>query len=802
MITAFIDHLWQSTLVAAGAALLVVMFRRHAAKVRFWLWLAASMKFLIPFSVLAALGASLEWRSAPPPASEQEWTVLIERVTQPMAVLTAPPQETLPAAAVGPAAGGGVSVATLAVGVWLLGVAVLLGAWLVRWLRLRRLVHLARPLRVDRFTGSIPVKITRSDIEPGVFGIFAPVIVVPEGILVRLSGPQLRAILEHEMCHVRRRDNLAAAVHMLVEALFWFHPLVWWIGARLLDERERACDEAVLAAGINRDAYAEGVLEVCRYCIESPLPCAAGVGGALKSRMERIARDAQPRRLGAARKTVLAGIAAAVLGVPVGIGLLESPRAAAQPADADAVSLTAVAIETIDETASPARSNGPAIRPDGVLIASHVPLRRLIAYAFDIDEQRIAGPPELDSRRYSIKGTGGRRMMQSVLEERFGLVFHRATRTRPIFELVAVPDGAALPNGTPQPGGFVRVRPGGVTFNNVPIDGLRRWLSTRLGRPVVDRTGLTGPYTFTFAWGTAADEDGTSSGEPTPEVLARALESQLGLTLETGEGPVELLVVDDVRQPIDSPPPEGTLRLDAEVLDRYVGFYGVAEIGFIARVERDDEHLVVQVNADRPHAVYPRSEGVFVAIVSDVEIEFVEENGIQALILRNDEVSYPIWGRLFEARARWEPPLDAGPIWGPRLDAATAERLLDDMQARAASQTPIAGGEAIVLRIARVLSGEEPLPAQGGFDPGRAVHDGLERDWPEVFAGRGQLVSVAFHSVDRMGKDVYEIAFENFAIDIVLGLDPAGTLTSVVYRLGAFPIVGGYAVRGPNVTQP
>ena len=59
------------------------------------------------------------------------------------------------------------------------------------------------------------------------------------------EGPT-RAIVAHELCHVGRRDNLAAAVHMIVEAVFWFHPLVWWIGTRLVEERERACDEEVL----------------------------------------------------------------------------------------------------------------------------------------------------------------------------------------------------------------------------------------------------------------------------------------------------------------------------------------------------------------------------------------------------------------------------------------------------------------------------------------------------------------------------------------------------------------------------
>ena len=51
------------------------------------------------------------------------------------------------------------------------------------------------------------------------------------------------------MCHIVRRDNLLALMQMLVSAVFWFHPLVWWIGARLVDERERACDERVLAPG-------------------------------------------------------------------------------------------------------------------------------------------------------------------------------------------------------------------------------------------------------------------------------------------------------------------------------------------------------------------------------------------------------------------------------------------------------------------------------------------------------------------------------------------------------------------------
>ena len=93
--------------------------------------------------------------------------------------------------------------------------------------------------------------------EPGVFGLFRPVLLLPEGITDNLTPKQFEAILAHELRHVRCFDNLTAAVHMSVEASFWFYPLVWWIGANLMDERERDCDEAVLRQGSQPGDYAE-----------------------------------------------------------------------------------------------------------------------------------------------------------------------------------------------------------------------------------------------------------------------------------------------------------------------------------------------------------------------------------------------------------------------------------------------------------------------------------------------------------------------------------------------------------------
>ena len=86
-------------------------------------------------------------------------------------------------------------------------------------------------------------------LEPGVFGVLRPVMLLPEGILSRLTAAQPKGVIAQELCHVYHRDNLMAAIHMLVETVFWFHPLVWWIGKRMVEERERACDEEVLRLG-------------------------------------------------------------------------------------------------------------------------------------------------------------------------------------------------------------------------------------------------------------------------------------------------------------------------------------------------------------------------------------------------------------------------------------------------------------------------------------------------------------------------------------------------------------------------
>jgi hypothetical protein len=165
--------------------------------------------------------------------------------------------------------------------------------------------------------------------EPGIVGIFRPALLLPNGLMDRLTPAQVEAVVSHELCHVQRRDNLAAAMHMVVEALFWFHPLVWWIERRLLEERERACDEEVLSRGAEPLAYAEGILNVCKLYKESALLCVSGVAGAdLKKRIEDIMSNGVTHTLSVGRRALLVVAGIAVLAVPMTVGVVQAGQAA------------------------------------------------------------------------------------------------------------------------------------------------------------------------------------------------------------------------------------------------------------------------------------------------------------------------------------------------------------------------------------------------------------------------------------------------------------------------------------------
>ena len=310
MSAALLDHLWQSTLFALACAALTLAFAGNRAGVRFGLWFAASLKFLVPFAWLSALGGRLSAlfpQVVLPQVAPRLILIRAEHLSDPARLLVHPQS---------------VHVLPWLTGFWLAGLGLLLAVRLVRWLRLRAVVALARDLDL---CAPVAVKASASLLEPGLVGIIRPVILFPAGLLGRLSDAEVKAILAHEAAHLKRRDNLTAAIHMMVEALFWFHPLVWLIGSRLIAERERACDESVLEHGHDAEVYAGSILGVCKFCIASPLACAAGAGGAnLSLRVRRIMTGDASDDLGGGKQMLLAGAMLMTVALPVATGFVSS----------------------------------------------------------------------------------------------------------------------------------------------------------------------------------------------------------------------------------------------------------------------------------------------------------------------------------------------------------------------------------------------------------------------------------------------------------------------------------------------
>src|SRR5450631_3588693 len=333
------DHLWQSTVFAVAAGLLTLILRKNQARTRYWLWLAASVKFLIPFSLLAGIGSYLTWSrvSVAPKAGSY-----MEEVIQPFTQASMPTISRAAPPAVFPNLIH-LLPALLSV-TWLCGFVIVLAIWCARWRRVSAAMREAVPLREGREVDAlrrlesagkirkrIEMRLSRTSLEPGIFGIIRPMLLWPEGISEHLEDAHLEAVLAHELLHVRRRDNLAAAMHMLVEAVFWFHPLVWWLGARLLEERERACDEEVLELGGERQVYAESILKVCEFCVGSPLACVSGVTGAdLKKRIVHIMTEGVMRKLDFSRKLLLSAAGLVAVALPIVLGLLNAQSIRAQ----------------------------------------------------------------------------------------------------------------------------------------------------------------------------------------------------------------------------------------------------------------------------------------------------------------------------------------------------------------------------------------------------------------------------------------------------------------------------------------
>jgi uncharacterized protein (TIGR03435 family) len=441
---------------------------------------------------------------------------------------------------------------------------------------------------------------------PGIFGVIRPVLMLPEGIFDQLTPAQMEAVVEHELCHIRHRDNLVAAIHMFVETVFWFHPLVWWMGKRMVAERELGCDEEVVSRGGEVRVYAEAILNVCKLYVESPLECVSGVTGSdLKKRIEGIMTGRVAVRLSWAKKAALAGAGMAAVAVPFLVGAMRGQSAAANGPKFEVASIRA---------GCGAGGNVAVSDPGRMTLC--VTLRTFIrdAYIFNRDGRHHpgyvnanvaieGGPGWVYSDRFTINAkTEGVAsfemlhgpMLQALLEDRFKLRIRRESRVGPAYGLTVAKGGAKLQKspegncvpfnnvGPPPADGQVPCGPdppraslSGPTFitaiRGFTLDEFSTFLFAMMDRPVLNQTGIEGRFDFRLeyvpdqstptimSWlaerhrpGVDPSWDPGNAPDPNGASISAAIQQQLGLRLEPTRAPREFLIIDHVERPSEN----------------------------------------------------------------------------------------------------------------------------------------------------------------------------------------------------------------------------------------------------------
>jgi uncharacterized protein (TIGR03435 family) len=548
--TPLANHLWQSTLFAAAVWLLTIVLRRNRAAARHSLWVAASIKFVVPFSLLVSAGSLVEWRARPAISSPPLPAPLVE-IGSPFAS----PRAAAPTA--GRESAGRVTAALWVI--WFAGFGVGAFSWARQWRRVRTAAASGSGLALGLTVRAVAIGESWA---PGVFGILRPALLLPEGILARLRAEELDAIIAHELCHIRRRDNLWAAIHTAVQTVFWFYPPVRWIGARMLDERERACDEAVAQIAEPR-TYAEGILRVCRWYAGDPPACMAGAcGSKLKERVVGIVTYRPAPRLSGWKRALLGGAAAATVAGPFAIGVWNAPAGRAQTVSGNRARFEVASVRPF--------KGGPENRfirsEHGTVTIRQQSLRECIRWAYNLQNaDLIEGPGWMDTEEFDITAKAPadasmeqvRLMLQELLTERFRLALRHRTDDRNIYALVPGKGSGRnlrLVDTAPEQGFRVNTNNERLVYHMVSeMAQLVQILPAFLDRPVVDRTGLTGVYEITLDVEMNPDFQLPQRGTVfrgfgfTPGVFSAV--EELGLKLAPAKGPVEILIVDHAERP-------------------------------------------------------------------------------------------------------------------------------------------------------------------------------------------------------------------------------------------------------------
>jgi beta-lactamase regulating signal transducer with metallopeptidase domain len=305
--------LWQSSVLIAALFAIDFALRRHVrAAVRYALWLVLLVKLLLPPSL--ALPTGVAWwlfPSVTTPAKPHVTKFVVSYGAD-----TAPSLPLQPTPASTPPPRPPISAAAWTILAWI-AISVCLLVWLtMRWRQVVRDVKCATPVSawlnelfdeakdLSGLRRNVRLRLTDQAMSPAVCGLFRPVILLPQTLVQKLSPAQLRAVLLHELTHLRRGDVWMNCAQALVQIVYWWHPLLWLANARIRRVREEAVDDAVmLALRDDAETYAPTLLEVAKLAFNRPLASLGLVGilesrSALRQRIERLVNFRAPRKAG------------------------------------------------------------------------------------------------------------------------------------------------------------------------------------------------------------------------------------------------------------------------------------------------------------------------------------------------------------------------------------------------------------------------------------------------------------------------------------------------------------------------
>lgn len=297
---ALVHFLWQGAVIALLLGLANFVFRRASANLRY---VFACVAMLL---MLAASVTTLVWLGVSSPAGSAAPFGGFESALRPSGISGATHATAVGAPVLKFEQWLDQHLTTL-VWLWLAGVTLLslrtAGGWIVaqRLKRIRtypaaamwqqRLVNLSAHLKIRRL---VTLRESALAGTPTVIGWLRPVILLPTSALAGLTPEMMEAVLAHELAHIRRHDYLLNMLQTAVETLLFYHPAVWWAGAKIRQERENCCDDLAVGACGNAITYARALTELEELRGGYPQLALAATGGSLLARVRRLLGARQP----------------------------------------------------------------------------------------------------------------------------------------------------------------------------------------------------------------------------------------------------------------------------------------------------------------------------------------------------------------------------------------------------------------------------------------------------------------------------------------------------------------------------